>query len=116
MIHRSLLAVLLAPSLLAAQTPSAPASPSARPTPVLQATRAGGAVRIDGRLDDAPWAAAEVAGGFTESYPNAGAPARFNTEARVLYADDALYVAMRMADPRPDSIAAQLARRDAGGL
>jgi hypothetical protein len=116
MIRPSLLALLLAPSLLAAQTPAAPATSNTRPTPVLQAARAAGAVRIDGRLDDASWAAAEVAGNFTESYPNAGAPARFVTEARVLYADDALYVGMRMADPRPDSIAAQLARRDAGGL
>ncbi|MBD0321684.1 MAG: hypothetical protein ICV87_15215, partial [Gemmatimonadetes bacterium] len=53
MIRSSLFALLLAPSLLAAQTPAAPAASSTRPTPVLQAARAAGAVRIDGRLDDA---------------------------------------------------------------
>jgi hypothetical protein len=105
---RAILALLFIPGFLSAQ--------AARNTPTLRAAAASGALRIDGRLDEAAWAGAEAAGGFTESYPNAGAPARFGTEARVLYADDAIYVGMRMLDPRPDSIAAQLTRRDATGV
>jgi hypothetical protein len=116
MIRRIAALLVLAPTLLAAQTPAPRATQTPRATPVLEASRAAGAVKIDGRLDEAAWAAAAVASGFTESYPDPGAPARLGTEARVLYADDALYVGMRMSDPRPDSIAAQLARRDATGL
>jgi hypothetical protein len=85
-------------------------------TRVLHAAPLSGSLRIDGRLDDPAWAAAEVATGFTESYPNPGAPARQRTEARVLYDADALYVGMRLYDTAPDSIAAQLARRDASGI
>ncbi|HEX8361707.1 MAG TPA: DUF5916 domain-containing protein [Longimicrobium sp.] len=108
MTRRTALALLLVPGFLSAQA-------AARPTPTVKAAAASGVLRIDGKLDEAAWGAAEAATGFTESYPNAGAPARFGTEARVLYADDAIYVGMRMLDPRPDSIAAQLTRRDATG-
>jgi hypothetical protein len=108
MTRLALAALLLVPQLLAAQTPA--------PGRVLNAARAAAAPRVDGNLDEAAWAAAEPATGFTESYPTPGAPARLATEARVLYTDDALYVGMRMSDPRPDSIAAQLGRRDATGL
>ncbi|HEU0016634.1 MAG TPA: DUF5916 domain-containing protein, partial [Longimicrobium sp.] len=114
-IVRALLPVLALTAPLAAQAPS-PAREAPAAPPTLRAAPLASAVRIDGRLDDAAWAAAEVTTSFTESYPNAGAPARLRTEARVLYDAEALYVAMRMHDPAPDSIAAQLARRDAGGI
>ena len=51
--------------------------------------------------------------GFMQSYPKAGEKAPDQTEVRVLYDDAALYVGIRMFDAHPDSIAAQLARRDA---
>ncbi|HEX8674884.1 MAG TPA: DUF5916 domain-containing protein [Longimicrobium sp.] len=115
--HRRLI-LLCAAALLAqpalAQTPA----DSTRPNTVrtLRAARATGSIDIDGRLDEAAWATAETANSFTQSYPKAGAAPTERTEARVLYSDDAIYVAMRMFDSRPDSIAAQLARRDASGI
>jgi hypothetical protein len=71
---------------------------------------------IDGRLDDAVWAQAPAATEFTQTRPNAGQPATERTEARIVYDGGAVYVAMRAYDPSPDSIAAQLGRRDAGNL
>jgi hypothetical protein len=71
---------------------------------------------VDGRLDDAAWATAEAAGEFVQMRPDPGKPASERTEARVLYTDDAVYVGMRMYDSAPDSVAAQLARRDASGV
>ncbi|HEX6560228.1 MAG TPA: DUF5916 domain-containing protein, partial [Longimicrobiales bacterium] len=68
------------------------------------------------RLDEPVWAQASAAGEFTQSWPNPGKPAVDPTEVRILYDDDALYVAVRMFDAHPDSIAAQLARRDASGI
>jgi hypothetical protein len=71
---------------------------------------------IDGSLDDAAWAAARVATDFVQQRPRPGERASQRTEARMIVAGDAVYVAMRMYDSAPDSIATQLARRDASGL
>ncbi|HEX6036992.1 DUF5916 domain-containing protein, partial [Longimicrobium sp.] len=71
---------------------------------------------VDGRLDDAVWAAAPVATDFVQQRPNVGEPASQRTEVRVVYDGDAVYVAVRAWDTAPDSIAAQLGRRDATGL
>lgn len=75
-----------------------------------------GTIQIDGRLDELAWSAASPATDFVQSWPRQGEPASFATEARVLVGEDALYVGVRMYDPRPDSIAAPLARRDAVGI
>jgi hypothetical protein len=72
----------------------------------------GAAPVIDGRLDDAVWRHAPVARDFVQSGPHPGAPAVWRTRARVAYDDRALYVAMRMFDPHPDSIVAPVPRRD----
>jgi Domain of unknown function (DUF5916)/Carbohydrate family 9 binding domain-like len=82
----------------------------------MRATRAPSSINIDGKLNEPAWAAAVPSGDFTQSYPNVGAKATDPTEVRVLYDDDALYVGVRMFDAHPDSIAAQLARRDASGI
>ncbi len=87
-------------------------SASASPR-TMRATRRSGPIIIDGKLDDAAWASAEPSGGFVQSYPKPGVAAPDQTEIRVLYDDDALYVGIRMFDAHPDSIAAGLARRDA---
>ncbi|HEX8212698.1 MAG TPA: DUF5916 domain-containing protein [Longimicrobium sp.] len=115
--HRRLI-LLCAAALLAQPAPAQTPADSTRANAVrtLRAARVTGSIDIDGRLDEAAWAAAETAANFTQSYPKAGAAPTERTEARVLYSDDAIYVAMRMYDSRPDSIAAQLARRDASGI
>jgi len=82
----------------------------------MRASRATGAINIDGKLNEPSWAAAVPSGDFTQSYPKVGAKPTDPTEVRVLYDDDALYVGVRMFDARPDSIAAQLARRDVTGI
>ncbi|HEY0970350.1 MAG TPA: DUF5916 domain-containing protein, partial [Gemmatimonadales bacterium] len=76
------------------------------------AVRAPAAPALDGRLDDAVWAAAPVIDDFLEYEPNEGAETRFRTEARVAYDDRNLYVHVRMFDPAPDSMVSLLARRD----
>lgn len=71
-------------------------------------------MNLDGRLDEAAWANAPAASGFVQRRPNPGTASALQTNVRVLFAGDALYVGARMHD-RPDSIAAQLARRDVSG-
>lgn len=102
--------------VLAAVPFAASAQETAAPPPELAAAPADGAIRMDGRLDEPAWDGAAVASGFTQSYPDPGAPATQRTEARVLFDAQNLYVGVRMHDARPDSIAAPLARRDASDL
>lgn len=108
-----ILSLLLAPSIAIAQNAPRTDSVSRR---VVQAVRRNGPITIDGKLDDAAWSAAQPTSNFTQSYPNPGAAPVDPTEVRVLYDDQALYVGIRMHDSHPDSIAAQLARRDASGI
>ncbi|HEY7768033.1 DUF5916 domain-containing protein [Longimicrobium sp.] len=90
------------------------AAPSAEAPRVMQAVRASGAIRVDGRADEAAWAAAQVATDFVQRGPRPGEASTERTEVRFLYDDQAVYVAARMWDRHPDSIAAPLARRDQG--
>lgn len=83
--------------------------------PAASATRRTGDVRIDGRIDETAWASAVPATNFVQSEPVEGDSAQFRTEVRTLFDDDALYVAARMYDSDPGSIARQLVRRDEFG-
>ncbi len=80
--------------------------------PTVHVTRTDARPTIDGRIDEPAWDAAELVTSFTQTRPHPGRPATQRTEVRILYDDDALYVAARMYDTAPDSIVAQLARRD----
>src|SRR2546423_6829779 len=95
---------------------SAPTAPDTVRQPVAYATRRQEDVVLDGSLDEKAWSNASVIKRFTQSYPQQGATPLQPTEVRVLYDDAALYVGVRMFDSHPDSIAAQLARRDASGI
>ena len=86
----------------------------ASPRPVTRAGTRTGEIRIDGRIDEEAWASAPVTSGFVQSEPGEGVPPTRNTEVRILFDDDALYVAARMYD-HPDSIQRQLVRRDERG-
>jgi hypothetical protein len=104
---------LLAEPAVAQQAASTSKRTNAAPPRTMRAVRRTAPVTIDGKLDEAAWAAAEPSSGFEQAYPKPGQPAPDQTEVRVLYDDDALYVGIRMFDAHPDSIAAGLARRDA---
>lgn len=72
----------------------------------------GPAPKIDGRLDEPAWAAAETASDLVQRRPDPGALATLRTEIRVLHDDAALFVGVRLLDPSPERIAAPYARRD----
>ena len=87
-----------------------PATPS-----VARAVRAQpSAPRVDGRLDDAAWAQAPVYSDFIQREPHDGQPAAERTTFRVVFTDEALYVAVRAFDTQADRIVGQLTRRDEG--
>ena len=107
-----LLIALLFLAPVAASAPDADDDPP--PEPQVRAVRIDPvtSVALDGSLDEAAWATAEVATGFTQMRPNPGEPATQRTEAYVLYDDDALYVGFRCHDDNPEAIVRRLARRD----
>ncbi|HEX6749155.1 MAG TPA: DUF5916 domain-containing protein [Longimicrobium sp.] len=100
----------------AASTDSQPARAAGSAGNPQRSLRAAAAIQIhvDGKLDEEAWATATAAGDFIQQGPNEGQPATQRTEARILFDGEAVYVGMRMHDTHPDSIMAQLTRRDQG--
>lgn len=94
---------------LVAQTPAA----SHTSVPSAAGARRTSPIAVDGRLDEAAWAAAKPITEFRQTRPNDGAAATLGTEIRLLYDDDALYVGARMNEPNGRAgVRAPLARRD----
>jgi hypothetical protein len=111
MIHRLLLFVAggtLAVPLAAFGQQGGSHSPHAS----LAAVRAAHPPLVDGRLDEPVWADAEAATTFTQQDPDEGQPATERTELRILYDDEAVYIAARMFDSEPALIARRLSSRD----
>jgi hypothetical protein len=109
-----LVAGLAAPA--AAQNGAAAAAPEsvdvAAPAAAMAMRAAPGAPQLDGKLDDEAWQAAPMISDFTQRDPDEGEPGTERTEARVLYTNDALYVAVRAYDSQADEISGRLTRRD----
>ncbi|MDF1504679.1 DUF5916 domain-containing protein [Roseisolibacter sp. H3M3-2] len=109
-----LLALLLAllPAALTAQTVAGPGSQN-DPRPTGRPAVRQGPIAVDGRLDEAAWAAAPAIGGFRQQQPDQGAPPSQRTELRVLFDATTLYVGARMFDDAGAAgVRAILARRD----
>ncbi len=81
---------------------------------VLVAVRTGRPPVIDGTMRDQAWQQANVAGGFHQYEPHNDRPATYDTRVRVLYDDNALYIAARLYDQSPDSILRELGLRNSG--
>ena len=60
--------------------------------------------RIDGRLDEAAWGRATAMTGFTQRLPSDGQPASEQTEVRVLFDGQAIYVGVWAFDSQADAI------------
>jgi hypothetical protein len=78
----------------AGQTASVPPAGSL----TLRASRASGPVTLDGVLSEPAWDAAQVISGFRQIEPDAGAPARFPVQVRMLFDDDHIYVGAFLSD------------------
>ncbi|MCC7415523.1 MAG: carbohydrate binding family 9 domain-containing protein [Acidobacteria bacterium] len=111
--HRGCVAGWTLGAVLAA-SPGAPQPLAAghEPRASLSAARAAAPPVIDGRLTDEQWAMAVPLSGFTQQDPDEGQPATANTEVRVLYDDDSLYIAVRMFDDDPARVSTRLSKRD----
>lgn len=97
----------------AQQTADAIAPIGQRQPKEISAVRRASPIRIDGRIAEEEWAGVPPESNFIQRTPNPGRAASEPTDVRITYDDDAIYIAARMYDSRPDSIVAPLARRDA---
>ncbi len=105
----------LVPPAVAAQegtTTDTPASARAIMRPTLRVATRTTDISLDGRLNDAAWSSAPVASGFVQRYPVEGVPAEARTEVRILMDESSVWVAARMYDAEPQTIARQVVRRD----
>jgi hypothetical protein len=99
----------LAPIILAA---AASLPPAARAAPSLRATAVARPPAVDGRLDEAAWAAAPAVTSFVQRKPLSGARPAQRTELRVLYDASTIYLGLRMWDERPALIRRARGARD----
>jgi hypothetical protein len=71
-----------------------------------------GAVRVDGRLDEAVWRDAPPVVDFIQKEPIEGVAATEPMEVRFAFDDSALYIGARMRSANPAAIQAPMGRRD----
>ena len=71
-------------------------------------------VTIDGELNEAFWANAQVNSDFFQNQPIAGAPSTERTEVRIAYDDNSIYVGFINYDDK-DSMTMTLSQRDDQG-
>jgi hypothetical protein len=88
---------------------------SARPAPTTRAVRVQVPVVLDGRLDDEVWKSGTAVRDFVQLEPDEGKAATEQTEIRIAYDDNAVYVGARMFDREPARIFRRLSRRDDDG-
>ncbi|MEA3495463.1 MAG: DUF5916 domain-containing protein [Bacteroidota bacterium] len=79
---------------------------------VLEAIKIKKAPKIDGVLNDEVWKNIPIANDFIQYEPFNGKVATFDTEVKVIYNDEAIFIAAIMYDPYPDSILLELGKRD----
>ncbi|HEY3382018.1 MAG TPA: DUF5916 domain-containing protein [Vicinamibacterales bacterium] len=95
------------------------ASASGRPSsveidrPSASATPATGPIRVDGSFDEPIWQLARPIGPLVQREPNQGRPATEETDVRVVYTADALYVGILCRDRTPGGIVSTQLTRDA---
>ena len=78
----------------------------------MNAIRTNSPPKIDGILNDSCWSKAEIAKDFIQRDLHPGLPAEQTTEVKILYDDNAIYIAANLFDTAPDSILKELSTRD----
>jgi len=68
--------------------------------------------KVDGRLNDSCWPGDGWLGDFLQQQPNEGLPGTQETEFKILYDHNYLYVAIRSYDSEPDKMDIRVARKD----
>jgi hypothetical protein len=97
---------------LVAAVPSALAQEVPPPVQMRRLPEGVAPPQIDGWLDDTAWKHAARIGTMVQKEPLSGEAPTYQTEVRLLYDSDALYVAIEALDAEPEKIIARTMRRD----
>jgi Domain of unknown function (DUF5916) len=116
----SLALLMSAPAFAEQSAPSASPQPPSQTTQLARGRRSVAALRIDngehitldGRLDEPAWTRALPAGDFIQQDPDNGTPATEQTEVRILYNHESLYMGVTCFDSEPDRWYGYQRRRD----
>ncbi len=100
---------LFLPAIGLAQEPEPDVRPEA---PRFSVAPSSGRIQVDGILDEPAWSEATPVPLPFEWFPGDDVPAPVETEVRVLYDDENLYLGFLARDPEPGAIRANLADRD----
>jgi hypothetical protein len=79
---------------------------------IVNALRINEPLKVDGVLDEAVWADAEIAKGFLTWQPTPGLQPNQDTEVKILYNDEALYIGAHIHENSRDDIMTELSQRD----
>ena len=85
----------------------------AAPPRSARVVRTVSAIVLDGFLDEADWQSAPPIGDLRQREPDEGAPATEQTQVRLLYDSENLYVGILCLDSEPDAVIATQMSRDA---
>ncbi|HWP84647.1 MAG TPA: DUF5916 domain-containing protein, partial [Terriglobia bacterium] len=78
----------------------------------LQAERIDVPIRLDGVLDESAWQETPAANGFIQSEPYEGEPATEQTEVKVLYDNENLYIGVYCHDAEPGGVLVNSLKED----
>jgi hypothetical protein len=109
--HRYILRAISVAWPLTLQAQGGSGTAPARPT--LRVAEAAGVVRVDGRLDEAPWGSADSIANLTQIEPVEGQAPTGRTVVRVLTTGDAIIFGIRADDPEAARITSFSRNRDA---
>ena len=90
-----------------------PLSEASAQAPTAKATRIKDRIRLDARLDEVAWQLATPIGPLVQRDPREGEPATEETEVRVAFSSDAIYLGILCRDKSPSAIVSSQMRRDA---
>ena len=79
---------------------------------VTTANRVKETIDVDGFLNEEAWEQAEIATDFIQNVPVFGVKPTQETEVRLLYNDDGLYIGATLYDQEPDKILKEFSQRD----
>ena len=96
----------------ATKEPDWPIDPATYPRPVTPIARATGPITIDGQPGEATWNDAVPITRFVQAQPDVGYPATERTDVRILYDDEAVYLACFCYDSHPNDLTVTSLARD----
>lgn len=86
--------------------------PPAVATHTIAASSTQHAIVIDGHFDEPEWQSAPIATGFVQSEPHTGTAATENTEVRILFDADHLYIGAYLHDSEPNLLVVNDLKKD----